>query len=128
MAIDLQELADALPMLDSLEKLLLERNKIGPMGAQAAGAAGAGGGPGDLVEFDHGKLGCHGNLMGKPEENNGKTMGKLGFHGIFMGFDEILRVIFMGFNEVISNMPHVLYQIFSKIVVIMIYQHLGMEL
>lgn len=29
------ELADALPMLDSLEKLLLERNKIGPMGAQA---------------------------------------------------------------------------------------------
>ena len=35
-SIDLEELADALPMLDSLEKLLLERNKIGPMGAQAA--------------------------------------------------------------------------------------------
>ena len=34
-SIDLEELADALPMLDSLEKLLLERNKIGPMGAQA---------------------------------------------------------------------------------------------
>ena len=33
-------------MLDSLEKLLLERNKIGPMGAQAAGA---GGGPQHLA-------------------------------------------------------------------------------
>lgn len=29
-----KELADALPVLDSLEKLLLERNKIGVMGAQ----------------------------------------------------------------------------------------------
>ena len=32
-----QELADALPVLDSLEKLLLERNKIGVMGAQVDG-------------------------------------------------------------------------------------------
>ena len=30
-----KELSDALPRLDSLEKLLLERNKIGPPGAQA---------------------------------------------------------------------------------------------
>jgi hypothetical protein len=34
-------------------------------------------------------------------------MGKLGFHVIFMGFDEILRVIFMGFNGIISHMLHV---------------------
>lgn len=33
----LQELADALPVLDSLEKLLLERNNIGVTGAQAKG-------------------------------------------------------------------------------------------
>jgi len=46
--------------------------------------------PGDLVEFDHGKLGFPGSS-----------------HGIFKGFDEILRVIFMGFNGIISHMLHV---------------------
>jgi hypothetical protein len=34
------------------------------------------------VEFDHGKLGCHGDLMGKPEENNGKIGISCDFHGI----------------------------------------------